>query len=144
MAQMLTCFFDRWGIVNDEELQAKEIEYREMVYDLAKSIVNFFDELEELQDFGAAAQNDYSDIQLIKFSLQIIEITGELEHDIRWRNIMLREDKMWTNLKDNFEYAHQSLRTTRGKTLRSMAFQHANILAIQVLAEVKALKKDVL
>ena len=57
---------------------------------------------------------------------------------------MLRTDKKWANLKDHFEYAHQSLRTTRGKTMRSMSFQHENMLATQVLAEVKALKEDVI
>ena len=57
---------------------------------------------------------------------------------------MLRADKTWENLKDHFEHAHQSLRTTRGKTMRSMAFQHANMLATQVLAEVKEVEEDFL
>ena len=50
---MLTYLFDTWGIVNDEELQAKENECREMVYDLTEPIAQIFDELEELQDFWA-------------------------------------------------------------------------------------------
>ena len=52
MAQILTYLFDRSGIVNDEDLQAKENECREMVYDLTESIVQFFDELKELQYLG--------------------------------------------------------------------------------------------
>ena len=83
-------------------------------------------------------------MQLIKVELQIIKNRGEFEHDIRLWNAMLRADKTWENLKDYFEHAHQSLRTTRGKTMKSMAFQHANILTTQVLAQVKAVKGDVL
>ena len=62
MAQILTYLFDRWGIVKDEKLQVKESECQEMVYDLMEQIAQNFDELEELQDFGAAAQNDYPDM----------------------------------------------------------------------------------
>ena len=50
---------------------------------------------------------------------------------------------MWENLKDSFEHAHHLLRTTRGKTMRSMAFQHENMLATQVLAEIKAVNEDI-
>ena len=115
-----------------------------MVYDLTEPIVQIFDELEELQDFGAAAQNYYLDIQLIKFILHIVKNTGKFEYDIRFWNVMLRAYKTWANLKEHFEHAHQSLRTTRGKMMRSMTIQHANILAPQLLTEVKAVKKDVL
>ena len=115
-----------------------------MVYDLMEPIVTILDKLEELQDFGAAAQNDYLDMQLIKFALHIIKNTGKFEYDIRLWNTMLRVDKTWANLKDHFEHAHQSLRTMRGKMMRSMVYQHAIMLATQVLAEVKTVKEDVL
>ena len=55
MDQILTYLFDRWKKVNDEELQAKENEGQEMVYDLTEPIVQIFDKLEELYDFGAVA-----------------------------------------------------------------------------------------
>ena len=89
-----------------------------MVYELTELIVQIFDEFEELQYFGAAVQNDYLDMQLIKFALYIIKNTGEFEHDIRLWNTMLRADNIWANLKDHFEHAHQSLRTRRVKTMR--------------------------
>ena len=65
----MTYLFNRWGIVNDEEFQAKESECPKMVYDLAEPIVANFEKLEELQDFGTITQNDYSDMHLIKFTL---------------------------------------------------------------------------
>ena len=105
-----------------------------MIYDLTEPIAQISDELEELQDFGTVAHNDYLDMQLIKLALHIIKNTGEFEHNIRLWNAMLRVAKTWANLKDHFEHTHQSLRTTRGKTMRSMAYQHANMLATQVLA----------
>ena len=115
-----------------------------MVYDLTEPIAQIFDKLEILRSSGAVTHNDYSDMQLIKFTLQIIKNTDEFEHDIRLWNTMLRADKTWVNLKNHFEHAHQSLRTTRGKTMRSMAFQHKNMIATQVLSEVKAVKEDVI
>ena len=115
-----------------------------MVYDLTEPIGQIFDKLEELQDFGSAAQNDYLDMQLIKFALQIIKNTGKFEYGIRLWNSILRADKTWANLKEHFEHAHQSLRTTRGKMMRSMTIQHANMLAPQLLTEIKAVKEDVL
>ena len=54
-----------------------------MFYHLTEPIVQIFDELEELQYLGSASQNDYSDMQLITFTLQIIKNTGEIEHDIK-------------------------------------------------------------
>ena len=57
-------------------------------------------------------------------------------------NVKSRQDV--ANLKDHFEHAYQILRTTRGKTMRSMVFQHANMLVIKVLVEIKAVKEDVL
>ena len=81
--------FERWVIVNDEELQAKKSEYREMVYNLTEPIVTIFDKLEELTYFGAAPQYDYLDMKIIKFALQIIKNTVKFEHDIRLWNAML-------------------------------------------------------
>ena len=59
-------------------------------------------------------------------------------------NTILRENKTWANLKDYFQHARQSLRITRGNTMRGMAYQHANILATQVLAEVNTIKESIL
>ena len=56
---------------------------------------------------------------------------------------MFRADNIWKILKDQFEHVHQRLHTTRGNTVSSMAFQHVNMLATQVLVEVKAVKEDV-
>ena len=46
-AQILIYLFDRWRIVNDEELQAKENECWEIVYDLTEPILILFDKYEE-------------------------------------------------------------------------------------------------
>ena len=73
VAKILTHIFDRWGIVNNETLQTKEIEIREIVYDPMEHIVAIFNELKDLQHFETVAQINYSDTQLIKFAIQIIK-----------------------------------------------------------------------
>ena len=139
-----THFFDRRGINNYKELQIKESNVREMIYDLTESIIKIFNELEGLQDFGTAANNDYSNMQLINFAIQITKNTGKYEYDIKLWNAKLQVDKTWDNLKTYFEDAHKIVCTMRGKTMKIMAYHHTNMLAIQVLVEVKAVKENML
>ena len=49
-----------------------------MVYVLTEPIITIINELEDLQDFWGAAQNDYSDTQLINIAIQIIRNTVNL------------------------------------------------------------------
>jgi len=49
-------------------------------------------------------------------------------------------DKTWINFKDHFEAEHASLRRVIGTTMRNVSLHQANVLASQVLDEVKHVK----
>ena len=58
-------------------MREKEEEIKELKYELVDPIVNIFNEIEDLRDLGVAADNEYSEQQVIKFRLHIIKYTGE-------------------------------------------------------------------
>ena len=69
-----------------------------------------FDKIEELQHLGIAAQDPYSEAQLIKFGFQIIKNTHDIETGIeRWINLP-RQQKTWAKFKSHFESDHLKLR----------------------------------
>jgi hypothetical protein len=79
LIQILEFLFDRYGIVEDDDLREKEEQMRQFSYDISDPIVEIFNPIEDLEEFGIAANDPYTSQQLIKFGLQIIKDTGDLE-----------------------------------------------------------------
>ena len=72
---ILNYFFRRYGIVEDDYLADRELKVRDMQYNLLDPLVTMYNEVEDLEQLGIAADNPYSVTQLIKFALQIIKNT---------------------------------------------------------------------
>ena len=115
--EILEFLFDRYGQIEDEDLREKEEEIKELKYELADPIVNIFNEIEDLRDLGVAADNEYSEQQLVKFGLHIIKNTGEFEHAIRIWYGLSRAARTRDNLKTHFEATHRILKIIQGKTM---------------------------
>ena len=45
--------------------------------------MNIFNEIEGLRNLGVAADNEYSERQLVKFGLHITKNKGDFKHDLR-------------------------------------------------------------
>ena len=133
LVQILEFLFERYGIVEDDDLRDKEEEMRQFTYDISDPIVEIFNEIEDLEEFGIAVNDPYTPQQLIKFGLQLVKDTGDMEKGQEEWHERPRIDKNWVNFKDHFERAHRILRKTRGKTMKGTAFHRANMLADQVL-----------
>ena len=131
-------------MVEDEDHQTKEGEVQNMTYDIMDPITNIFNEIEDLAELAEATDNEYSDMQSVKFGLEIIKNTGNFEHDLRLWVGKAQADKTWVNFKAYFEEAHHTLKATRGKTMKSSSFHTINMLATQALAEVQAVQASVL
>ena len=144
LIQILEFLFDRYGIVEDDDLREKEEQMRQFSYDISDPIVEIFNPIEDLEEFGVAANDPYTSQQLIKFGLQIIKDTGDLEKGQEEWHERPRNEKTWATFKEHFERAHRILRKTRGKTMKGTAFHRANMLAEQVLHEVRAVQTNVL
>ena len=140
---ILAHLMTRYGIVEDDTLGEKELQVREMLYDLLDPLVTLFSEIEDLEQLGIAANNPYTAYQLITFSLQIIKNTRDFEDGMKTWHVRPMVDKTWNNFKLHFETEHASLRRVRGTTMRSTAYHQANLLASQVLNEVKEVKTSV-
>ena len=80
-------------------------------------IVNIFNEIEDLKDLGVAADNKYSEQQLVKFGLHIIKSTGEFEDNLIIWHRLARVARTWDDFKTHFEAAHIIFKTTRGNTM---------------------------
>ena len=79
---ILGFLFQRYGVVQNEDHRIKEEEVRNMPYDIMDPIVNIFNEIEDLAELAEATDNEYSDIQQVKFGLEIIKNNGNFEHDL--------------------------------------------------------------
>ena len=120
--------FTKYGTIEDEVLTEEEEKLRDTEYNILDPLVTVFDQIEELQHLGNAAQNPYSEAQLIKLALRIIKGTNDFETGIRTWIEKARVDKTWVSFKSHFEEAHRTLRSVRGHTMQSASFHHVNLL----------------
>ena len=141
---ILAYLFDNYGVIEDEEQTDREQSVQAMLYDLCDPVVTVFTALEDLQELATAAGNEYTDRQLVKFGVEIIKNTGDFETGLTEWNAKTLTDKTWLHFKSHFTAAYKNLRATRGKTMRSAGYHQANMLASQVLTEVKSVQEAVL
>ena len=144
LVEILDFLFERYGIVEDDDLRDEEEEMRQFTYDISDPIVEIFNKIEDLEEFGIAANDPYTPQQLIKFGLQLVKDTGDMEKGQEEWHERPRVEKTWVKFKEHFERAHRILRKTRGKTMKGTAFHKANMLADQVLQEVRSVQENVL
>ena len=52
-----------------------------MIYDLTQPKITIFNALEDLQELAKAAENKYTEVQLVKFGIDIIKIHVTLRQD---------------------------------------------------------------
>ena len=70
--------------------------------------------------------------------------TGDLEKGQEEWHERPRVEKNWDMFKTHFERAHRILRKTRGKTMKGTVYHRANMLAEQVLKEVRSVQENIL
>ena len=59
--------FNNYEKIEYEDLREKEVEIKEIKYELVDPIVDIFNEIDNLRDLGVGADNEYSEQQLVKF-----------------------------------------------------------------------------
>ena len=141
---VLAYILTTYGTIDPEALMERKLKVCEKSYDLMEPLVTIYNEIEELEHFGVAVINPYSQSQIVNYGLTIIKNTNNFETGIRtWITRPLTKH-MWPNFKTHFEEAHCVLMAVRGMTMRSSAYHHSNILASQVLSEVKNVHDNIL
>ena len=138
VADVMTHLFTRYGEVTQATLDAAAEKVRNMTYYLTDPINNIFTAVQDLGELSDAANNPYSDRQLLEFGLGIIQKTQDFERaQLEW--ITKPEvDKTWANFKTHFTTALLQLETIRGPTMQTAAFHQANALVEQQEAKMQA------
>ena len=75
-----------------------------------------------------ASDNPFTDTQLVKFSLAIIQTTGDFEETIIYWNSGTAAIRTWANFKPIFDTRRNALSKARGKTMQGAGLQQANLL----------------
>ena len=92
-----------------------------------------FNEIDELQDMATAAENEFSDQQIVNLGIHLIKNTGDFEKGItEWYEATTTKD--WISFKSHFEKAQNILRKVRGPTMKSGILAHqANAISSHIM-----------
>lgn len=99
---LMAYLFQRYGNVTQVSLDIEEIKVKNMTYLLTDTNNNVFQAVLDLGQLADAAQNPFSDYQLLEIGLHIIRNTHDFElAQIQW-NQKPAADKTWVNFKTHF------------------------------------------
>ena len=93
-----------------------------MQYNLLDPFVTMYSDIKDLEQLGIAANNPYFAVQLITFSLQIINNKRDFDEGMCTWHQRPAVDKNWINFKTHFEDEHNILRQGREAMMRNKAF----------------------
>lgn len=128
---LLAYLFRRYGNVTQVTLDKEEQKVKNMTYLLTDPINNVFQAVQDLGQLADAAENPFSDRQLLETGLHIIQNTHDFElAQIQW-NQKPPADKTWVNFKTHFVNALTQLELVRGTTMQPSAFHAAQAMMEQ-------------
>ena len=78
---------------------------------------------------AVAAENPFTDTQLVKLALNVLQSTGDFEETIIAWNARLFPTRTWAAFKPIFDARRNALSKARGKTMQGAGLQQANFLA---------------
>ena len=141
---VLTHLFNRYGEVNADTLMDIEDKTKVMEYNLVDPLIVVFNEIEELSRLGTAADNPFSDKQLVQISLKIIKNTNDFENAINAWYERPALEHTWANFKTHFDEARELLKKVRGSDMRNNAFQQVNFIANEVRADIERTRDSII
>ena len=135
--------FTKYGEVTSKTLKDAEDEVRGFNFLLQDDINIIYKKIEELKLLGEAANNPYSDRQLLDYALEIIKNTHDMESSLKDWYKKPDADQTWTNFKTHFEAKLKELRNIRGTSMRGTAYHQAHLATTTVMnAQTQQMYKD--
>lgn len=127
---ILQTLFNDHGQVPEEELLTEENILQEKVFDIPQPKIVLFNEVEDLQELALATNNPYSDAQILKTGIKLMQNMCNYNKDLRsWYNLPIA-DQTWIQFKAHFMQTQTLLQKFRGPTMHSsMLNQQANFIA---------------
>ena len=138
LSTILTLLFNTYGKVQDDTLQEVTDKLRERIFDISEPLVVMFNDIEELKALSIAADNEYTERQLVNIGIQLIKNTNDFERGLESWIIRPAVDKTWVNFKAHFETAHENLTQLRGPLMKNSSFSNtANAITASVIESVR-------
>ena len=134
IAAIFAFIFDNYAKASQEDIDEQLNLVRGLTYDLRDPLVTLYQPIDDLQKIAEAADNPFTDTQLIKFALHILQPTGDFEDTIIDWNTRPFATRTWLLFKPIFDARRNALAKARGKTMQGAGLQQANFLA-QALQE---------
>ena len=99
--EIMEHLFSVYGRVPQEELDEAESKLRAQIFDISEPLVLMFNEIDEMQDMATAAENEFSDQQIVNLGIHLIKNTGDFEKGItEWYESTTT--KNWKSFKSHF------------------------------------------
>ena len=121
--------FDNYAKASQDDVEAQYELVRALTYDLRDPLVTLYTPIDDLQKVAVAAENPFTDTQLVKLALNVLQSTGDFEDTIIAWNARLFPTRTWAAFKPIFDARRNALSKARGKTMQGAGLQQANFLA---------------
>ena len=138
ISTVLTSLFTTYGDIQDEILQENTEKLRERIFNISDPLVVLFNEIQELKALSIAADNEYTEKQLVNIGVHLIKNMNDFERGLETWIVKPAADRTWVNFKAHFEDAHSTLRKVRGPLMRNTTFNNtANAISASVINSVR-------
>jgi hypothetical protein len=144
IAAIFEYIFDNYAKASQEDVEAQYEVVRTLTYDLRDPLVTLYTPIDDLQKVAVAAENPFTDTQLVKLALNVLQSTGDFEETIIAWNARLFPARTWTAFKPIFDARRNALAKARGKTMQSAGLQQANILAEALQHNIHGMESTIL
>ena len=127
-----------YGTVEDDELQRVHDDLKTKTFDISQPFVAMYNEVEDLKALSIAANNEYTETQLVNLGVRLIRNMGEFERALENWLATPAANRTWIAFKAHFTLAQKTLMKVRGPTMRNAQMQQtANSITEKVIAEVR-------
>lgn len=138
LSTVLTSLFTTYGDIVDDNLQDATDKLRERIFNISDPLVVLFNEIEELKALSIAADNEYTEKQLVSIGIHLIKNMNDFERGLETWIVRPPPEKTWVNFKTHFENAHALLRKLRGPLMKNTSFNNtANAITESVINSVR-------
>ena len=107
------------------------------IFDISRPLVAMYNEIEDVKELSIAADNKYTERQLVKLGVALIKNTNDFEHGLDIWMARTIATRTWVNFKTHFIDAQKKLLQLRGPSMKNTTFAcTANAITANVINEV--------
>ena len=139
---ILDYLFLNYGTVEQEEVTREEQLVRNIKYAPPTPLVVLFNKIEDLRDLAEAANNPYTDIQLLNIGLQVLKESTSFTEGLKLWYELPQDQHTWNNFKLHFQEELRKLKKVLGPTMKGAGYHTVNKITEEVRKEMQDMKKE--